>query len=155
MSLVAVLALPVWALPEDADQPIHVRADSAELDEVNGLAIYRGAVQMDQGTLRVTAEVMTIHLEEQKVVKITAEGELAHYEQQLKADEGVVYADAQTIVYHTQRERVELIGQAYLNQNDNEFRGPIIEYDMRAGKVDAKANEGHVEMILTPAATQP
>ena len=30
------------ALPEDADQPIHIRADNAEIDQRQGLAIYRG-----------------------------------------------------------------------------------------------------------------
>jgi lipopolysaccharide export system protein LptA len=39
-----------------------------------------------------------------------------------------------------------------LTQNDNEFRGSLIEYDMRAGKVNASASEGRVEMILRPAA---
>lgn len=141
-----------WALPEDADQPINIRADTAELDESKGLAIYRGSVQLDQGTLRVTADTMTIELVDQKVVRITAEGNLAHYQQQLSADEETVVANAETIIYHTQAERVELLGQAYLTQNNNEFRGALIEYDMRAGKVNASASEGRVQMILAPAA---
>lgn len=138
-------------MPEDADQPIHIRADAAELDEATGIATYRGSVQMDQGTMRVTADTLKIELRDQKVVKITAVGDLAHYQQQLKADEGIVNADAETIIYHTQTERVELIGQAYLTQKDNEFRGPLIEYNIRAGKVDANAEGGRVEMILAPA----
>ena len=141
-----------WAAPEDADQPINIRADSAELDEAKGLAIYRGSVQLDQGTLRVTADTMTIELADQKVVRITAEGNLARYQQQLNQDQKTVIANAETIVYHTQAERVELIGQAHLTQNDNEFRGALIEYDMRAGKVNASASEGRVQMILSPAA---
>ncbi len=148
-----IMAVPVsWALPEDADQPINIRADTAELDESKGLAIYRGSVQLDQGTLRVTADTMTIELVDQKVVRITAEGDLAHYQQQLNLDDDVVVANAKTIVYHTQTERVELVGQAFLSQNDSEFRGALIVYDMRAGKVNASATEGRVEMILAPAA---
>jgi lipopolysaccharide export system protein LptA len=148
-----VIAAPVgWALPEDADQPINIRADTAELDEGKGLAIYRGSVQLDQGTLRVTADTMTIEMVDQKVVRITAQGNLAHYQQQLNRGDDAVVAKAETIVYHTQAERVELMGQAYLSQNDNEFRGTLIEYDIRAGKVNASATEGRVEMILAPAA---
>ena len=41
-----------------------------------------------------------------RVVRITAEGDRAHYQQQLKADESMVFADAKTIVYFTQEERV-------------------------------------------------
>jgi lipopolysaccharide transport protein LptA len=98
---------------------------------------------------------MTIELVDQKVVRITAEGNLAHYEQQLNPDEDRVIANAETIVYHTQTERVELMGQAHLTQNDNEFRGALIEYDMRAGKVNASGSEGRVEMIFAPAARSP
>ena len=151
IATLAMSAALCWGVAEDADQPINIRADTAELDESKGLAIYRGSVQLDQGSLRVTADTMTIELVDQKVVRITAEGNLAHYQQQLNPDEETVLADAETIVYHTQAERVELIGQAYLTQNDNEFRGALIEYDMRAGKVNASASEGRVEMILRPA----
>lgn len=142
----------VGALPEDAEQPIHIRADSAELDENKNLVVYHGSVRMDQGTMRVTADKMTIELKDQLVVRITAEGDRAHYQQQLKPDESMVYADAKTIVYFTQDERVQLTGNAYLTQNKNEFSGDSIKYDIRAGKVDAQATgEGKVQMTLQPA----
>ena len=38
-----------WALPSDRDQPIRVQADSAELDDKQGVAVYRGAVVITQG----------------------------------------------------------------------------------------------------------
>jgi lipopolysaccharide export system protein LptA len=136
----------------DADQPIHIRADTAELDETNGLAIYRGAVRMDQGSLRVTADTMTIALADEQVVKVTAEGKQAHYQQRFEVDAPEVLADADTIVYHTQEERVELIGNAKLTQEPNEFSGEVINYDMRAGKVDAKSTaSGGVRMVYKPA----
>ena len=150
-----IVLLPVAeaaAVAEDADQPIHIRADAAEIDEARGLATYRGNVRMDQGTLRVTAEVMTIEIADEQVVKITAEGDRAHYQQRLERDRSDVSADARTIVYYTQEERVELIGAAQLSQDGNEFSGETIRYDMRAGKVDAKSStDGGVRMILQPA----
>ncbi|NJN50754.1 MAG: lipopolysaccharide transport periplasmic protein LptA [Gammaproteobacteria bacterium] len=146
----------VWAVPSDAEQPIHIRADAAELDEAKGIATYTGSVRMDQGTLRVTADTMVIELKNEQVVRITAVGKRAHYQQQLRTKESEVLADAETIVYHTQDERVELIGDAFLTQDGNEFRGQTIRYDMRAGKVDAKADQaGGVQMILKPARPGP
>ena len=62
------------ALPEDSDQPIHIRADTAEIDNQAETVIYRGSVQVDQGTLRVTADEMTIEYEDQKVIRIIAVG---------------------------------------------------------------------------------
>ncbi len=151
-----VLSLPAGAVPEDAEQPIHIRADAAELDEAKGLATYRGDVRMDQGTMRVTADTMIIELKDEQVVKITAEGNRAHYQQRLRKDEAEVLADARTIIYHTQDERVELVGDAFLTQDGNEFTGQVITYDIRAGKVDATAKEaGGVQMILKSAKPTP
>jgi lipopolysaccharide export system protein LptA len=152
---IALIALSnhAFALPSDAEQPIQIHADSAELDEAKNVAVYHGTVRMDQGTLTVTADTMTVELKDQQVVRITAQGDRAHYQQQLKPDESMVFADAKTIVYFTQEERVELIGNAYLTQNKNEFAGELIKYNVREGKVDAKANgQGTVQMILQPAA---
>jgi lipopolysaccharide export system protein LptA len=144
-------ATPVVAAPSDADQPIHIRADSAELDEKRGLAIYRGSVQMDQGTMQVTADTMTIEIADEQVVRITAQGSPSHYRQLLETDEPEVLADANTIVYHTQEERVELKGNARLRQDPNEFSGELIQYDIRARKVDASSlGSGGVRMTFKP-----
>lgn len=138
-------------LPEDAEQPIHILSDAAEVYEDAGLVIYRGDVRLDQGTLKVRADTMTIEIQHEKVVRITAEGNQARYEQQLRADQSRVVAGAEKIVYHTQNERIELIGGATLTQDENEFRGDTIRYDVRAGKIEASAPEnGSVEMTLKP-----
>ena len=38
-----------WALPDDREQPIRVQADSAELDDRQGVAVYHGNVIITQG----------------------------------------------------------------------------------------------------------
>ena len=139
------------ALPEDSQQPIQIDADAAELDENTNLATYHGNVRMRQGTMQVTADRMTIELRDKSVVRITAEGNSAHYQQQLKADESMVTAQARTITYYTQDERVTLIGDALLMQNNNQFSGAAINYDIREGRVEAQADDdGKVQMILQP-----
>jgi lipopolysaccharide export system protein LptA len=150
-----LLAVPVGALPEDADQPIHIRADTAEIDQQSERVIYRGSVRVDQGTLRVTADTMTIEYEDQKVVRIIAVGAPAHYQQQLESDEGQVKADALTIIYHTRDERIDLKGNANLEQEGSTLAGDLIVYDIVAGRVDASAESSKpVRMVLQPAATK-
>jgi lipopolysaccharide export system protein LptA len=153
VAVLVLLSSNVDALPEDSAQPIHIRSDTAELDQSKNLVVYHGSVRMDQGTMNVTADTMTVELKDSLVVRITAEGDRAHYQQQIKPDESIVYADAKTIVYFTQDERVHLSGDAHLTQDKNDFTGDLIKYDIRAGKVDAQANgDGKVQMILQPAA---
>lgn len=154
LALLAALAMAptATALPEDAGKPIHIRGDNAEFDQNNGLLIYTGAVRIDQGTLRVTADRMVVEYRDDQVVKITAEGKPASYQQQLEADEGLVNADAKTIVYHTTAEKVDLIGDAFLTQEGNEFQGSVIRYNIRKGRVDAESrSDAPVRMMLQPA----
>lgn len=151
-----VAPLPAAALPEDADQPIHIQADSAEYDQNGNRVVYRGSVRVNQGTLQVTAELMTIELQDgTKVIRITAEDTPAHYQQQVEADKGLVKAQAKTIVYHTQDERVDLKGEANLEQEGSTLSGDVIVYDIVAGKVDATAeDDAPVRMVLQPSATK-
>lgn len=157
-ALAALLCTAVSAVEEsrealpggDAGQPIHWRADHAEGD-ATGRTILTGDVRMEQGTLRVEADRMVIEYDGDRVVRITAEGDLARYRQQPRPDAEPVAADAERIVYHAVEERVELLGRAYLAQEPNEFRGEIIHYDVREGRIDAAGDgEGSVEMIWQP-----
>lgn len=143
------------ALPEDADQPIEIEAERAEVDQNAGTVVYTGSVEAEQGTMRVTAERMTVEVEDQKVVRITATGTPARYQQLLEADKGLVKADARTIVYHTQQERVDLEGDAFLTQGGNEIAGEVIHYDIVAGRVDAVAGDQEpVRVIVQPARSE-
>ena len=151
----SVIFVPIAvALPEDADQPIHIRADNAEIDQQQGLAIYRGDVRVEQGTLRVTADEMTVEYVDQKVVRVTAKGNPAHYRQQIKAGQEQVIAHSSVIIYFTQEERLDLMGDALLIQGGSEITGDLIKYDIVAGKVDATAqNDERIRMVLQPAAS--
>jgi lipopolysaccharide export system protein LptA len=144
------------ALPEDADQPIHIRADRAEIDQNAQTVVYRGSVQADQGTMRVTADEMIVEYRDEKVTRIIARGQPATYQQQLEADRGLVKADARTITYYTQEERVDLEGEAYLSQGGNEIAGQLIQYDIVAGRVNAESgDQGPVEVTVQPATRNP
>ena len=143
-------ALQEAAPGPDAEQPIHWRADHAEGDAA-GRTILTGNVRMEQGTLRVEADRMVIEYDGDRVVRVTAEGDLARYRQRPRPDAEPVEADAERIVYHAVEERVELLGRAYLAQGPNEFRGEVIHYDVRAGRIDAAGDgDGSVEMIWQP-----
>jgi lipopolysaccharide export system protein LptA len=155
-TIAVAIPLRVLALPEDSEQPIHIRADNAEIDNKSKRVIYRGSVQVDQGTLQVTADEMTVEYQDQKVVRIVATGQPARYKQQLEAEDELVNADASTIIYYTQDERVDLKGAASLEQQGNTVTGDFIRYDIVEGKIDATAEgDNRVRMELQPAFSKP
>ena len=138
------------ALPEDADQPIHISSKKAVWEKV-GTATYNGNVKVNQGSLEISADVVTVEFEDERVVRVTASGDPARYKQTLEDEQQPVLADANVIVYHTRDERIDLEGQAHLNQKGNEFRGEVIAYDVREGRVDASTKtDERIRMVLQP-----
>ena len=150
--LCLALAAPAHALRSDADQPIHIEGDDAEIDQNNETIVYTGSVEVVQGTLRVKGDRMVVKINGDQVERITTIGSPARYEQKLEDDQGNVNAHADSIIYHTSAERIYLNGKATLAQKGNELSGESIRYDIVNGKVDASAGDkpGRVSMKLDP-----
>ena len=158
--LAALAAAPATALPEDAQQPIEIESDRAELDEANGVAVYAGDVRMRQGTMIVTAEQLTIRTAADEVTRITADGDErpATFVQQIEPGPATdpdlqVRGRAAQIVYLTADERIEFEGDAELAQATDRFEGERISYDLRERRVNASAGDdgGRMTFVLDPA----
>ena len=155
---------PVHGLPDDADQPIHFRADNVEGDLlVGGLSsstaddasairrvVATGSVQVDQGSMRLEADRVVIESVGNQIALVDAQGDPARYRQQPEPGAGFIEARAANIVYRPADARIELIGRALLTLDNDEFRGDVITYDIRQSKVVATGENEGVEMILQP-----
>ncbi len=159
ISLGCLFSGATMALPTDRDQPIRVQADTAELDDKQGVAIYRGAVVITQGTLKITGNQVTITQNKQGDIEVfTAVGEPAYYEQQPDADKSLVKAYGKTIQYFAPTERIVLIDQAKVIQDGNTFKGEKIVYDTqrqivnagRAGGTAISSPQPRIDMVILP-----
>ena len=160
LSLGAALgSASAWALPSDRDQPIRVQADSAELDDKQGVAVYRGGVVITQGSLKITGDTVTLTQNQTGDLEVfTAVGKPAYYEQQPSADKQIVKAYGLTIQYFMANERVVLIDQAKVIQEGNTFEGEKIVYDTQRQIVNAGRATGaqvstprpRIDMIILP-----
>ena len=151
--------LPAWALPSDRDQPIRVQADSAELDDAQGVAVYRGGVVITQGTLKITGDTVTITQDQNGDIEVfTSVGKPAYYEQQPAVDKALVKAYGLTIQYFADKERIVLIDQAKVIQEGNTFEGEKIVYDTQRQIVNAGRATGsklsvprpRIDMVIQP-----
>ena len=63
--LVIASTLPTlaFALPSDANQPIRLLADRATYVERTGVTTYSGNVTIEQGTLKIAADNITLNLD--------------------------------------------------------------------------------------------
>lgn len=149
----------VWALPSDRDQPIRIQADTAELDDKQGVAVYRGDVIITQGTLKITGDTVTITQTASGDIDVfTSVGNLAYYEQKPAVDKEIVKAYGKTIQYFSSNERIVLIDQAKVIQEGNTFEGEKIVYDTRRQIVNAGRATGNnvsmprprIDMVIQP-----
>jgi lipopolysaccharide export system protein LptA len=148
-----------WALPTDRNQPIRVQADSAELDDKQNVAVYRGDVVITQGTMKITGNTVTITQDNNGNIKVaTAVGNPAHYEQKPSADKDTVKAYGLTIQYFAEENRIVLIDQARVDQQGNTFQGEKIVYDTQRQVVNAGRANGNkittprprIDMVIQP-----
>lgn len=155
--LLTLIASMANALPSDRDQPLQVAADNAHFDEKSGIATYRGAVVIRQGTLEVRADELVITIDKEGNVSSTvARGKPARYQQQTDPRKGLVTAEAARIDYDLKNETITLTGQALLRQEGASFRGASIVYAIARQQVDAKGDaNSRVQLVLPPQPRAP
>ena len=145
---VAALPRPVPALSTDSQQPIHIEADRAELDEERRVTIYKGSVVVVQGSMRINADrVDFFYNEERGLDKAVALGKPARYEQLPDDSQDVVRARARRMEYYASKNLLYLIEDARVTQRGDTVTGDRITYDMENNKARAERIEEDDERI--------
>ena len=162
-ALLFTTSTQLHALPEDRNQPIHVQADTAELDDRNGVAVYRGSVVITQGTLKITGHTVTITRTANGDIDVfTALGTPAYYEQLPAPKKSLVQAYGLTLQYFVSNNRIVLIDQAKIVQEGSTFEGEKIVYDTQRQIVNAGRATGssvtaprpRIDMVIQPKSRQ-
>lgn len=154
LSLSAVPAAS-FALEDDTQQPIHIKANSSEFDNARGQLIYKGNVSFVQGSIEITADLFEIHLEQQTITYAEATGDRASFSQKTRDDGTTVEAFGQKIIYRVAEGKLEILGTAELIQGQNRMSGGEIIYDLTSSLAnisgDPEQGDGRMEMIFQPA----
>ena len=143
-----------WALQSDREQPIEIQADRVELNEKTEISRYQGQVRLQQGTLKISADTVTVYMKKGKLNKIIIDGKPARFEQQPEDHKEVVTSHANHMEYSADKERLILQNDALVVQGANNFSGDYIEYDTLNSTVKANKNEGsdsRVHAIIVPS----
>ncbi|MCC6706145.1 MAG: lipopolysaccharide transport periplasmic protein LptA [Gammaproteobacteria bacterium] len=167
--LLAVFASPAHALSTDAQQPVQIEADFAELDDEEHTTVYVGNVVVDQGSMHMTGDRLRVNFTENKDMKDAyLEGRPATFKQTPDHDDDV-HGQAMQIEYHADRSLLNLIDKARVTQGERLFEGHRINYDTkksiitarsaRAGEADKdqrpKEGSGRVRIIIPPKKKPP
>lgn len=149
LAILSCVASNTFARSDDGEKPIHITADTAELNEKSGISIYRGDVKMVQGTTILHGDVITVYTANDEVEKMISVGNLATYEE--TTDEGdVVYAESEEMIYNNAENKVELFRRGKITQVGNVIRSDYILYLTEEGLIDTGTKKDRIEITIQP-----
>ncbi|SPL71410.1 lipopolysaccharide transport periplasmic protein LptA [Acinetobacter stercoris] len=156
-----------FALESDRRQPISLVADRATYNDKTGITTYSGNVVIEQGTMKLQAANIVAQLNKNREIStVTATGSPAKFQQQLDAKKGIARGEASKIVYNAETGIINLIGNAYLNQDGASIRSGTLRYSMNKGDIEANGGvssssdsssaspKGRVQIIIPPSSSK-
>lgn len=147
----ALFATPSHALKTDRQQPLDVKADSTDGTLGDGMTSLRGAVEINQGSLEVRADIADVEKAEGRVTRIVLTGEPVHLQQEIE-DEGLVTAQASRIEYEVATGIVTLTGGADVVHPQYQISGEKLIYDMNVQHFQGAGGDesGRIQIRLDP-----
>jgi len=142
--LIASLGSVAFAGTDDTQEPIHIEADQAEIQELQGVMTYTGHVLLKQGGIEVRADTVVVYSKEGEVQRITAQGQPVHYLQKQPQNNDTtkeIKGVSQRMEYRASDKRLLLLGNAEFWQGENRFSGNRIQYDPETQRVIANAGD--------------
>jgi len=139
-----------------------VQADHAHasgLNFANSRWTFDGHVRIDaepRGNLR--ADQAVVEFRDNRILRATASGKPAQFEQQRDDSQQMAHGHADEIVYDVTEGTVRLSNDAWLSDGTNEISGPLLVYNIRAQRVQAAAQSGtdqRVHIIIQPQSSTP
>ncbi len=142
-----------WALPDDQNQTIDVKAESSEINLNDGIYIHRGTdtepARITQGSMQVSGTEIRIESPGGVLKRVTATGTPARFQQQPDIDQAVIHASGHTLDYDNDKRTLNVDGEAELNQNGNVISAPHIDYNLDTRIANASGDG--VRMSIPPA----
>jgi lipopolysaccharide export system protein LptA len=163
-AVIVLVVLAAWpwgtlsALPDDREQEIKITADQALRNEKDGMTVYKGNVELSQGSLHISADKITIYRVVEEADRIVAKGRPAEMQQQPDPEKAPIRAQAEIIEYYKDEARVHLKQDAQIEQEGSRVTGETIDYYIDEQLVKAGSNstreDSRVEVVIPAQAVQ-
>ncbi|HXF79019.1 MAG TPA: lipopolysaccharide transport periplasmic protein LptA [Usitatibacter sp.] len=131
LAALAVLAAPAHAERADREKEIVVGADHLTADDAKRTSVFDGNVVVTQGTMRMTANKVTVQEDANRHKFYVAYGEPVTFRQKRDNVDEYVEGYALRAEFDDLNDVVKLFDKARVKSNQNELTGNYIQYDMR------------------------
>lgn len=148
--LLGAFSALLLASTDDTQQPIHIEADRADIDEGRGVMTYIGHVLLRQGGIELRADTVVVYSKDGELQRITAQGQPVRYLQkkaqqqsntETESSKTEIRGVSQRMEYDASSKQVLLLGNAEFWQGKNHFSGHRIQYDPAAKRVLANSTD--------------
>lgn len=149
-----LIATPALAELADRDKPVNIEADRVMVMDTGRTAIYDGNVVLSQGSLKITAQRIEVHQDEQGFSRGVATGKPVYFRQKMEGRDEIAEGWAERLDYDSRADRIELTGKARLRRGEEELRGHLIVYDgkrqLYRAEGAATGGAGRVRAVIPP-----
>ena len=153
----APAAAPFGSFKHDSSAPIEIVADVLEVRQAENLAIFSGEVVAVQGTLHLTADLLTVTYAAEQSGANASPGTGAIQNMRAEGNvflsNGAETAQGAWAEYDLASGMMRMGGSVVLTQGDNAISGESLVIDLNAGT--GRIEGGRVKSIFTPATAPP
>jgi lipopolysaccharide export system protein LptA len=148
--------LAAHAEKADREKEIVVNADRLVADDAKKTSTFEGNVIVTQGSMRMTAEKVTVREDAQRHKFYVATGNPVTFRQKLDNSEERVEGYAQRAEFDDLNDVLHLHDKALVKRDQNEITGDFISYDMRrelaevTGAQSGGAPPNRVKAVMLP-----
>ena len=140
-------------LESDRRQPLVVIADRSEYSEKLQRQTLTGNVVVTQGSLRIRADKIVIHLNQGALDRVEASGQPADFEQ-LDDREQRITGQGGRVQYSAVTGQMAITGKAVLTNPRQSLSGERIDYNIDTQAVEAQGDDGQVKIVIQSAVSE-
>lgn len=140
---------PFGGFRHDSSKPIEIVSDALEVRQAENLAIFSGAVEAGQGTLRLTADRVVVSYDREKTDSETGAIRNMKAEGNVFLSNGTETAEGAAAEYDVASGMMFMRGGVVLTQGGNAVAGNELEIDLKTGRAQMKG--GRVKSIFRPS----
>ena len=127
--LLLFLSLNCYSEIADKDQPIIIDSDELLIDDSKNTSTYSGDVILQQGTLIIRGDKLTIREDKQGFQHSTSIGKPTTFKQKMENSEDYIEGQALTIEYDGNMDKIHLYSKARVKKGNDLVIGDYIMYD--------------------------
>ena len=127
--LLLFFSLNCYSEKTDKDQPIIIDSDELLIDDSKNTSTYSGDVILQQGTLIIRGDKLTIREDKQGFQHSSSIGKPTTFKQKMENSEDYIEGQALTIEYDGNMDKIHLYSKARVKKGNDLVIGDYIMYD--------------------------